>query len=51
MTSLRGAPGVTFTSMVADTIKAHGLAWAVAYYYKRLPTWEARFFIRSALGV
>lgn len=51
MSTLRGAPGVTFTSMVADTIKTHGLSWAIEYYYRRLPAWEARFFIRSALGI
>jgi hypothetical protein len=48
---MSGKPSIPFTSLVRDTIEAHGLRWAVAYYYKRLPAWEARFFIRAAMGV
>lgn len=48
---MSGKPNVPFTSLVRDTIETHGLQWAVAYYYKRLPAWEARFFIRAAMGV
>jgi hypothetical protein len=51
MSSTRGAVNVPFTSMVTDTIKVHGLHWAVEYYYKHPPAWQARFFIRAALGV
>jgi hypothetical protein len=43
-------PDWTFTEMVRDTIATHGLRWAVAYYYKKLPAWEARFFLRAALA-
>lgn len=51
MSSTHGLLGVPFTAMVADTIQTHGLRWAVEYYYSKLPAWEARFFIRAALGV
>ena len=44
-----GSTVFPFTQMVRDTIEAHGLSWAVAYYMKRLPQWEARFFLRAAL--
>lgn len=50
MSSTRGNSAFPFTEMVADTIKTHGLRWAVAYYYARLPAWEARFFIRRAVS-
>jgi hypothetical protein len=49
--TMHGTPTLPFTTLVRDTINAHGLTWAVAYYYKRLPAREARFFIRAALGV
>lgn len=45
---MSGKPEVPFIELVRDTIRAHGLAWAVAYYYKRLPAWQARFFIKQA---
>ena len=48
---MSGKPNVPFTELVRDTIRAHGLSWAIAYYYRRLPVWEARFFIRAALGI
>ena len=48
---MSGKPTIPFTELVRDTIRAHGLRWAVAFYYAKLPAWEARFFIRSALGV
>lgn len=46
--TLSGTPEVPFVSLVRDTIATHGLAWAVAYYAKRLPRAEARFFLRVA---
>jgi len=48
---MSGKPTVPFTDLVRSTIEVHGLAWAVAHYYKHLPMWQARFFIRAALGV
>lgn len=48
---MRGAPTIPFTSLVRDTIDTHGLAWAIDYYYNRMPAWEARVFIRAALGL
>lgn len=49
MTTTHGIDGITFTDLVRDTVNTHGIAWAVAYYYKRLPAWEARFFLRAAM--
>lgn len=48
MKTLTGTPAWPLTAMIADTIAAHGLAWAVAYYYARMPAWQARILIRSA---
>lgn len=48
---MSGKLGVPFTELVKSTIEVHGLQWAVAYYYKHLPAWQARFFIRAALGI
>lgn len=45
---MHGKGDVTFIELVRDTINAHGLAWSVKYYYKRLPAWQARFFIKQA---
>jgi hypothetical protein len=33
--SLRGTLGVPFSTLVRDTIREHGLSWAVRYYCKR----------------
>lgn len=49
--TIRGTPQFPFTTMIADGIRTHGLRWACEYYFARLPTWEARFFIRAALGI
>lgn len=45
---MRSSLNVRFTELVRDTIATHGLHFAVAYYYKRLPKWEARLFLISA---
>lgn len=45
---MRGKPDLTFISLVQDTIRVHGLHWAVAYYSKRLTRFEARFFLTQA---
>lgn len=45
---MKGAPSIPFVELVRDTIRVHGLKFAVQYYFKRLPAWEARFFITQA---
>lgn len=45
---MSGSPMVTFIALVQDGIRTHGLQWAVTYYSKRMPRWEARFFITQA---
>lgn len=51
VSTMHGTVTVPFTTLILDTINTHGLAWAVQYYYKRLPQWQARFFIRAALAI
>ena len=47
---MRGTLTIPFSALVADTIEAHGLAWAAAYYAKKgLPLWQFLIFARSAL--
>ena len=48
---MHGTLTITMTELIRDTIEVHGLAWAIAYYYKRMPVWEARTMLRAALGV
>lgn len=45
---MRGTPTITFIDLVRDTIRTHGLRWAIAYYAKRMPMWEVRFFVTQA---
>lgn len=45
---MRGSQTIRFTDLVKDTIATHGLHWAVAYYAKRLSTFEMRVFMRAA---
>lgn len=45
---MSGCQSVRFVDLVRDTIREHGLQWAVAYYYRRLPRWEARFWLQQA---
>lgn len=45
---MHGTPEFPFSTLVADTIREHGLRWAVRYYAKRLPAWERRFFLNLA---
>lgn len=47
---MSGAGNVRFLALVRDTIATHGLAWSVAYYTKRMPRWEARFWLRLAIA-
>ena len=49
--NMRGTTKIPFTELVRDTIETHGLVWATEYYYTRMPAWEARIFIRAALGL
>jgi hypothetical protein len=46
-----GRVGVPFIELVRDTIDTHGIRWALAYYSARMPQWEARFWMKSALAV
>lgn len=45
---MRGNDTIRFTDLVKDTIKTHGLSWAVRYYAKRLTPFELRFFMKLA---
>lgn len=49
MSTTKGNLGFTMVEMMRDTIRAHGLAWAVQYYAKHLPQWELRVFMRAAV--
>lgn len=46
MQTLKGSPVVPFSWMVQDTIREHGLRWAVEFYCVRhnLPSHEFRIF-------
>lgn len=46
---MRGSLTVTFLDLVRDTVATHGIAWAVRYYYARMPAWEARFWLKQAV--
>lgn len=42
---MQGHLSVPFSSLVQDTVKAHGLSWAARYYAKRgLPLWQFLIF-------
>jgi len=43
-----GHPQVPFTELVRDTIRVHGLAWAVREYARFLSPFELRFFLKQA---
>lgn len=45
---MTGRDDIRFTDLIRDTIATFGLQWAVTYYAKRLPRWEARMFLRIA---
>lgn len=45
---LRGSVDYPMTERMADTIRVHGLAWAVRYYTKRLPAGTARLLLIGA---
>jgi hypothetical protein len=51
MKTFSGSPVFPFTEMVADTIRAHGLHFAVGFYSRKLSVFEMRVVFRSALGV
>jgi len=49
---MSGSTIFPLVDQIRDTIRVHGLHWAVQYYSRRLPVWECRFFLRVAcLGV
>lgn len=43
---MSGTPTVTFSELVQDTIRVHGLHFAVRHYCvkHKLPTWQFRIF-------
>jgi hypothetical protein len=43
-----GTTAYPLVEQIRDTIKAHGLAWAVKYYFEKLPREVARFFLTAA---
>ncbi|UOF77870.1 hypothetical protein [Bacteriophage sp.] len=45
---MSGSKVWTMVDMMRDTIREHGLAWAVDYYSRRMPRWEFRVFMRAA---
>ena len=48
--NMTGKGNIRFSTLVADTIEAHGLAWAAAYYAKKgLPLWQFLIFARGAM--
>jgi hypothetical protein len=45
---MQGKGSVRFGELFADTVRVHGLAWAVAHYAKRgMPLWECLFWVRA----
>lgn len=46
---MKGSQSVRFVELVRDTMREHGVAWAVRYYAKRLPRWELRFWMARAV--
>ena len=45
---MSGCQSIRFLDLVRDTIAEHGLAFAVRYYTRRMPRWEARFWLTQA---
>jgi hypothetical protein len=44
----RGTPAVPFSELFRDTVLAHGVRWAAAYYSKHgMPTWEFLFWLNA----
>lgn len=45
---MSGSTRYPLTAQMRDTIDAHGLAWAVRYYAKRLPREQLRVLLVGA---
>lgn len=45
---MRGTITYPLTHQMADTIRTHGLAWAVRYYANRIPARELRILMTGA---
>lgn len=45
---MQGKGSIRFAELFADTVQAHGVAWAAAYYAKKgMPLWECVFWLRA----
>lgn len=47
-----GTPALPFSELFADTVRAHGVAWAWSYYTTRgrMAAWEFNFWLRATFG-
>lgn len=45
---MHGTTHYPLTEQIRDTIDAHGLAWALAYYAKRIPRAQLRVLMVGA---
>lgn len=52
MHSTHGTPAVPFSELFSDTVRAHGAAWAMAYYTTtgRMSAWEFEFWMRATVA-
>ena len=48
MRSFSGSTVFPLTAMMADTIRVHGLRFAVRYYSKKIPAFQLRVLLRAA---
>ncbi len=51
---MKGTPRIPFSTLFADTVKTHGVDFAIQHYVRkhRMPAWEFYFWMRSTgLGV
>lgn len=45
---MQGKGSIRFAELFADTVQAHGVAWAAAHYAKKgMPLWECMFWLRA----
>jgi hypothetical protein len=46
---MRGAGNVRFLELIVDSVETFGIRHTVEYYSRRMPQWEARFWLRLAV--